>query len=75
MRKLLQKIYDTIVPVSWKNYKSFMEAATITLDGVILATDQQSEMLTNLVTQITELQKEKVQEKKEEEEVDDPSFQ
>jgi hypothetical protein len=65
MRKLLQKIYDTIVPISWKNYKEFMEAMTIALDGTILAADQQSEMLANLVTQINNLQKEKVQVKKE----------
>ena len=71
MRKLLQKIYDTIVPVSWKNYKEFMEAMTIALDGTILAADQQSEMLVNLMTQINELQKKKtvIQEKKEEHDV------
>ena len=73
---ILQKIYDTIVPVSWKNFNLFTEAISESLDGMTIAIEQQSEMIANLVNQVMELQKKKdnIQQEKEEE-TNDPSFQ
>ena len=56
MKKLLRKICNTIVPVSRKNFNLSMEAMTESLNGMKISTEQQSEMISNLITQIRGLQ-------------------
>ena len=56
MRRLLKKIYNTIVPVSWREFNQFAEAMAESLDGMTVATEQQAEMLASLVNQVSGLQ-------------------
>lgn len=73
MKELLKRIYDAIVPVSRRNFYLSTGAIVESLNGIITATEQQSEMLASLVNQISELQKVKT-EKKDNEEQNDPAF-
>ena len=76
MRRLLRKIYNIIVPVSWKDFNQFAEAMAESLDGMTIATEQQAEMLASLVNQVSGLQmvKAEKEEKKDEDTQNDVAF-
>jgi len=67
MRRLLKKIYNTIVPVSWREFNQFAEAMADSLDGMTVAAEQQAEMLASLVNQVSGLQMVKAEKQTEEE--------
>lgn len=63
MRKLLQKIYNTVIPVSRKNFNYTMGMMAKSLEGTTIAIEQQASMLSNIVTRLSEVSDEKPEKK------------
>jgi len=63
MIKLLKKIYEAVAPVSRKEFKEYTKNMTVVIDGLLLSNNQQSEIATSLVEQVSGLQLVKAEEK------------
>ena len=76
MKKLLKKIYNAVMPVSRREFGLCMSELTTVIDGVLVATNQQSEMISNIINQLSGLQMVKAEKKEEqaEKEENDPAF-
>ena len=61
MRKLLRKIYNTVVPISRKNFNYTMGMMAKSLEGTTTAIEQQAAMLSNLATHLSEVSDEKLE--------------
>jgi len=72
---ILKKIIDAIVPVSRREFGLCMAEMADVIDGLKIAGDQQAQMISSLINQISEMQVGKVEKKAEAEtKVDDPAF-
>ena len=72
---ILKKIIDAIVPVSRREFGLCMAEMADVIDGLKIAGDQQAQMISSLIKQISEMQAGKVEKKVEAEtKVDDPAF-